>query len=66
MKDGIVFKVLLRRKVMNNIRKNITCIETAILKKYELKISKNQYVVLMLKDTDGVIRMENLYVTDGF
>lgn len=49
MKDGIVFKVLLRRKVINNIRKNITCIETAILKKYELKISKNQYVVLMLK-----------------
>lgn len=65
MKDGIVFKVLLRRKVMNNIRKNITCIETAILKKYELKISKNQYVVLMLKDTDGVISIETESDSEG-
>ena len=65
MKDGIVFKVLLWRKVMNNIRKNITCIETAILKKYELKISKNQYVVLMLKDTDGVISIETESYSEG-
>ena len=50
---------------MNNIRKNITCIETAILKKYELKISKNQYVVLMLKDTDGVISIETESDSEG-
>ena len=50
---------------MKNTVKNITCIETAVIKKYELKISRNEYAVLILKDTDGIISIEAQKDSEG-
>lgn len=42
--------------------KNVICIETILVKKYEIRLNKTEYVLITLQDTDGVITIN--YETD--
>lgn len=45
-----------------NTKKSVICIETTLVKKYEIKLNKTEYVLITLHDTDGVITIK--YETD--
>ena len=47
---------------MRNTKKSVICIETTLIKKYEIKLNKTEYVLITLQDTDGVITIN--YETD--
>ena len=50
-----------KEKLMRNT-KNVICIETILVKKYEIRLNKTEYVLITLQDTDGVITIN--YETD--
>ena len=51
-----------KEKLMKNTKKNVICIETTLVKKYEIRLNKTEYVLITLQDTDGVITIN--YGTD--